>query len=261
MACVRPGRRASRCRSAVRRASSTRRTARRTTDIEWAPPGGQHAAGAGLRRGRRAGARRRRAGHPHRCRDGAGRVPYWQGGPAYCRVRPGYFGGYAISGLLPGLPARLDAVRLVGPGRRRRLLSGDWRRRRGRRSAAVTAAGTAAAATAADGDGGGGDGGGGWRRRRFGGGGGDGGGASTSAAAATSAGTSAASETGRQTCGLVPNGNKFGPGAAVCDQSVPAQPPKYARATPLGTTIVQASVTSSVISSTSSAAIRATTHW
>ncbi len=46
-------------------------------------------------------------------RQGAGRVPYWQGGPAYSPYASGYFGGYAMSGLLPGF--------LLGS-----MLTGGW---------------------------------------------------------------------------------------------------------------------------------------
>ena len=72
-----------------------------TTDIEWAPPGGQPrqvpvcAADAD---------RVEQGAEPdiRTVRQGAGRVPYWQGGPAYSPWASGYFGGYAMSGLLPG---------------------------------------------------------------------------------------------------------------------------------------------------------------
>ena len=72
-----------------------------TTDIEWAPAGGQPrqipvcAADAD---------RVRQGAEPdiRTVRQGAGRVPYWQGGPAYSPYASGYFGGYATSGLLPG---------------------------------------------------------------------------------------------------------------------------------------------------------------
>jgi hypothetical protein len=72
-----------------------------TTDIEWAPAGGQQrqipvcAADAD---------RVRQGAEPdiRTVRQGAGRVPYWQGGPAYSPYASGYFGGYAMSGLLPG---------------------------------------------------------------------------------------------------------------------------------------------------------------
>jgi hypothetical protein len=72
-----------------------------TTDIEWAPPGGQPrqvpvcAADAD---------RVSQGAEPdiRTVQQGVGRVPYWQGGPAYSPWTSGYFGGYATSGLLPG---------------------------------------------------------------------------------------------------------------------------------------------------------------
>ena len=71
-----------------------------TVDIEWAPPGGQPrqvpvcAADADrVSQGAEPDVRT----VPH----GVGRVPYWQGGPAYSPWASGYFGGYAASGLLP----------------------------------------------------------------------------------------------------------------------------------------------------------------
>ena len=72
-----------------------------TTDIDWAPPGGQPrqvpvcAADAD---------RVEQGAEPdiRTVRQGVGRVPYWQGGPAYSPWASGYFGGYAMSGLLPG---------------------------------------------------------------------------------------------------------------------------------------------------------------
>ncbi|MGA8210488.1 MAG: hypothetical protein WB798_10075, partial [Nocardioidaceae bacterium] len=72
-----------------------------TTDLDWAPPGGRE------RRVPVCAADADRLAHgaepdirtvPH----GAGRVPYWQGGPAYSPWASGYCGGYAASGLLPG---------------------------------------------------------------------------------------------------------------------------------------------------------------
>jgi hypothetical protein len=72
-----------------------------TVDIEWAPPGGQPrqvpvcAADADrVSQGAEPDVRT----VPH----GVGRVPYWQGGPAYSPWASGYFGGYATSGLVPG---------------------------------------------------------------------------------------------------------------------------------------------------------------
>jgi hypothetical protein len=72
-----------------------------TTDIQWAPAGGQPrqipvcAADAD---------RVQQGAEPdiRTVRQGAGRVPYWQGGPAYSPYASGYFGGFAMSGLLPG---------------------------------------------------------------------------------------------------------------------------------------------------------------
>ena len=72
-----------------------------TADIEWAPPGGaprQVPACA-------ADADRVAQGAQPDVRTvpyGVGRVPYWQGGPAYSPWASGYFGGYATSGLVPG---------------------------------------------------------------------------------------------------------------------------------------------------------------
>jgi hypothetical protein len=72
-----------------------------TVDIEWAPAGGQPrqvpvcAADADrVSQGAEPDVRT----VPH----GVGRVPYWQGGPAYSPWASGYFGGYAASGLVPG---------------------------------------------------------------------------------------------------------------------------------------------------------------
>jgi hypothetical protein len=72
-----------------------------TTDVEWAPPGGQQrqvpvcAADADrLSQGAEPDIRT--------VQQGVRRVPYWQGGPAYSPYAQGYFGGYAMSGLLPG---------------------------------------------------------------------------------------------------------------------------------------------------------------
>ncbi len=83
-----------------------------TTDIEWAPPGGQPrqvpvcAADAD---------RVEQGAEPdiRTVRQGPGRVPYWQGGPVYSPWASGYFGGYAMSGLLPGF--------LIGS-----MLTSDW---------------------------------------------------------------------------------------------------------------------------------------
>src|SRR3954451_14879775 len=72
-----------------------------TTDIDWAPPGGQKrqipvcAADAD---------RVAQGAEPdvRTVPQGMGRVPYWQGGAAYSPWASGYFSGYATSGLLPG---------------------------------------------------------------------------------------------------------------------------------------------------------------
>jgi hypothetical protein len=72
-----------------------------TTDIEWAPPGGQPRQVPVCA----ADADRVSQGAEPDVRtvpSGVGRVPYWQGGPAYSPWASGYFGGYAGSGLLPG---------------------------------------------------------------------------------------------------------------------------------------------------------------
>jgi hypothetical protein len=71
-----------------------------TEDVQWAPPGGQPrqvpvcAADADrLSQGAEPDVRT--------VPQGAGRVPYWQGGPAYSPWAMGYFGAYAATGLLP----------------------------------------------------------------------------------------------------------------------------------------------------------------
>ena len=71
-----------------------------TTDVEWAPPGGQ------ARQVPVCGAdadRLLQGAEPdiRTVPQGMGRVPYWQAGPAYSPWASGYFGGYALSGLLP----------------------------------------------------------------------------------------------------------------------------------------------------------------
>lgn len=73
-----------------------------TDDVSWAPPGGQErqvpvcAADADrLSQGAEPDVRT--------VQQGVQRVPYWQGGPAYSPYTQGYFGGYAMSGLLPGV--------------------------------------------------------------------------------------------------------------------------------------------------------------
>ncbi|MFL6026036.1 MAG: hypothetical protein ACJ72K_03820 [Friedmanniella sp.] len=71
-----------------------------TTDIEWAPPGGQPRQVPVCA----ADADRVFQGAEPDVRtvpQGVGRVPYWQGGPAYSPWASGYFAGYATSGLLP----------------------------------------------------------------------------------------------------------------------------------------------------------------
>lgn len=72
-----------------------------TDDVSWAPPGGQPrqvpvcAADADrLAQGADPDVRT--------VQQGVRRVPYWQGGPAYSPYAQGYFGGYAMSGLVPG---------------------------------------------------------------------------------------------------------------------------------------------------------------
>src|SRR3954452_1147817 len=71
-----------------------------TTDIDWAPPGGQPRQVPVCA----ADADRVQQGAEPDIRtvpQGIGRVPYWQGGPAYSPWASGYFAGYATSGLLP----------------------------------------------------------------------------------------------------------------------------------------------------------------
>lgn len=72
-----------------------------TTDIEWAPAGGAPRQVPVCA----ADADRVAQGAQPDVRTvpyGVGRVPYWQGGPAYSPWASGYFGGYAASGLVPG---------------------------------------------------------------------------------------------------------------------------------------------------------------
>ena len=72
-----------------------------TTDIDWAPPGGAPRQVPVCA----ADADRVAQGAQPDVRTvpyGPGRVPYWQGGPAYSPWASGYFGGYAASGLVPG---------------------------------------------------------------------------------------------------------------------------------------------------------------
>ncbi|HET6563249.1 MAG TPA: hypothetical protein VFG72_15350 [Marmoricola sp.] len=71
-----------------------------TTDLDWAPPGGQS------RRIPVCGAdadRVAQGAEPdvRTVPQGAGRVPYWNAGPAYSPWAMGYFGMYAATGLLP----------------------------------------------------------------------------------------------------------------------------------------------------------------
>jgi hypothetical protein len=70
------------------------------TDLDWAPPGGQE------RRIPVCGAdadRLAQGAEPdvRTVPQGAGRVPYWNAGPAYSPWAMGYFGMYAATGLLP----------------------------------------------------------------------------------------------------------------------------------------------------------------
>ncbi|MGI8576641.1 MAG: hypothetical protein ACR2KG_01725 [Nocardioidaceae bacterium] len=81
-------------------------------DMPWAPPGGQQreipvcpADAERLEQGAEPDIRT--------VMNGPRRVPYWQGGPAYGPYAQGYFGSYAMGGLLPGL--------LIGSA-----LSGGW---------------------------------------------------------------------------------------------------------------------------------------
>ena len=83
-----------------------------TTDVDWAPPGGQQ------RRIPVCGAdadRLAQGAEPdiRTVPQGAGRVPYWNAGPAYSPWAMGYFSMYAATGLLP-------AFMLGG------LLASDW---------------------------------------------------------------------------------------------------------------------------------------
>ena len=83
-----------------------------TVDVDWAPPGGQQ------RRIPVCGAdadRLEQGAEPdvRTVPQGAGRVPYWNAGPAYSPWAMGYFSMYAASGLLPGF--------MLGS-----LLASDW---------------------------------------------------------------------------------------------------------------------------------------
>jgi hypothetical protein len=71
-----------------------------TTDVDWSPPGGQ------ARRIPVCGAdadRLAQGAEPdiRTVPQGAGRVPYWNAGPAYSPWAMGYFSMYAATGLLP----------------------------------------------------------------------------------------------------------------------------------------------------------------
>src|SRR4051794_24674527 len=71
-------------------------------NVDWAPPGGVPRSVPACP----ADAERVRAGAEPDVRKvpaGAGRVPYWQGGPSYSPYAQGYFSPFAMSGLLPGL--------------------------------------------------------------------------------------------------------------------------------------------------------------
>jgi hypothetical protein len=83
-----------------------------TTDVDWSPPGGQP------RRIPVCGAdadRLVQGAEPdiRTVPQGAGRVPYWNAGPAYSPWAMGYFGMYAATGLLPAF--------MLGS-----LLASDW---------------------------------------------------------------------------------------------------------------------------------------
>src|SRR3954468_24088597 len=71
-------------------------------NVDWAPPGGVPRSVPACP----ADAERVRAGAEPDVRKvpvGAGRRPYWQGGPGYGPYAQGYFSPFAMSGLLPGL--------------------------------------------------------------------------------------------------------------------------------------------------------------
>ena len=75
-------------------------------DVSWTPPGGEPRDVPVCA----ADAERIRQGAEPDIRTvmvGPQRVPYWQAGPAYSPWVQGYFGSYALSGLLPGLHDRL----------------------------------------------------------------------------------------------------------------------------------------------------------
>lgn len=82
-------------------------------DVDWAPPGGVPRPVPACP----ADAERVRAGAEPDLRKvpvGAGRAPYWQGGPGYGPYAQGYFSPYAGTGLLPGV--LLGAVMFGGFG-------------------------------------------------------------------------------------------------------------------------------------------------
>ncbi|MGH8894748.1 MAG: hypothetical protein ACRDWY_15810 [Actinomycetes bacterium] len=84
-----------------------------TDDVDWAPPGGAPRPVPACP----ADAERVRAGAEPDVRKvpvGAGRQPYWQGGPGYGPYAQGYFSPFAGSGLLPGV--LLGAVMFGGFG-------------------------------------------------------------------------------------------------------------------------------------------------
>ena len=71
-------------------------------NVDWAPPGGVPRSVPACP----ADAERVRAGAEPDVRKvpvGAGRAPYWQGGPGYGPYAQGYFSPFAMTGLLPGL--------------------------------------------------------------------------------------------------------------------------------------------------------------
>lgn len=73
-----------------------------TDDVDWAPSGGQPRPVPMCA----ADAERVRAGAEPATRKvlvGSQSRPYWEGGPAYAPYANGYFGGFAGSGLLPGI--------------------------------------------------------------------------------------------------------------------------------------------------------------
>jgi hypothetical protein len=84
-----------------------------TDDVQWAPPGGVPRPVPACA----ADAERVHVGAEPDTRKvpvGAGRAPYWQGGPGYSPYAQGYFSPYAGSGLLPGV--LLGAVMFGGFG-------------------------------------------------------------------------------------------------------------------------------------------------